>query len=230
MWAKFQVTSNKSQRWGLGLTFLLSKKSTVFQGRGKTRLLTNLFTLGYCVSNDWLWFPVLPTSTASSKLPEGCELANQKWRHERLLTEGPSATHCNPTGIFQEAATGFSTQPRHTSCCTSPRLVQEVGCTAPQRIRPYLGKEKTERVNPPAPTWFVPNSWNVAFPMENDAIKITNNNNNKNNKITIGLFSKQTNTLLTYRNGFFSGKLSQQVWRKILRGVPVGPGSVWPIR
>lgn len=139
-------------------------------------------------------------------------------------------SHCNPTGIFQEAATGFSTQPRHTSCCTSPRLVQEVGCTAPQRIRPYLGKEKTERVNPPAPTWFVPNSWNVAFPMENDAIKITNNNNNKNNKITIGLFSKQTNTLLTYRNGFFSGKLSQQVWRKILRGVPVGPGSVWPIR
>lgn len=39
--------------------------------------------------------------------------------------------------------------------------------------------------------------------MENNAIKITNNNNINNNKITIGLFSKETNTLLTYRNVFF---------------------------
>lgn len=128
-----------------------------------------------------------------------------------------------PLGSFKRQRQALALSPSILHTRASSRLMQEGGCTAPQRIRPYLGKEKTERVNPPAPTWFVPNSWNVAFPKENDAIKITNNNNK--NKITIGLFSKQTNTLLTYRNVFlfFWKNLSASLKKNSQRC----PGRTW---
>lgn len=113
-------------------------------------------------------------------------------------------SHWNPTGIFQEAVTGFSTQPQYTSYSHLPEARAGGWVHSTSEDPALLGERKDwTRESPPAPTWFVPNSWNVAFPMENDAIKITNNNNINNNKITIGLFSKQTNTLLTYRNVFF---------------------------
>lgn len=129
-----------------------------------------------------------------------------------------------PLGSFMRQWQALTLSPDILHTCTSPRLLQETGCTAPQRIRPYLGKEKTELMNPPAPTWFVPNSWNVVFPMENNAIKITNNNNINNNKITIGLFSKQTNTLLTYRNVFFFWKTLSASLKKNSQRCP---GRTW---
>lgn len=167
-----------------------------------------------------LWVQLLQNYLKDVNSPTKSDDTNTCSRRAR------ARSHWNPTGIFQEAARGFSTQPQHTSYSHLPEArAGAAGCTAPQRIQPNLGKEKTERVNPPAPTWFVPNSWNVAFPMENDAIKITNNNNNNNNKITIGLFSKQTNTLLTYRNVlfFFWKTLSASLKKNSQRC----PGRTW---
>lgn len=144
-------------------------------------------------------------STASSKLPEGCELANQKWRHERMLTEGLSAIPLKSHWHLPEACAGGWVH----STSEDPALP---------------GERKDWTHESPASTWFVPNSWNVAFPMENNAIKITNNNKNNKNKITIGLFSKQTNTLLTYRNVFFFWKTLSASLKKNSQRCP---GRTW---
>lgn len=139
-------------------------------------------------------------------------------------------SHRNRPGPLWRQRQALALSPHVLGTATSPRLAQEAGCTAPQTIRPYLGKEKDRNgVNPPLPPLSPPILLGLYQTLEispfqwkknPDAIKITNNNNNK---ITIGLFSKQTKHLAYVQKCFLWKTLSAS----LKKNSQSCPGRTW---